>query len=436
MKNQESKKAVISVNNVSKNFKLPHDRKNSLKQHFVGLFKGKSNYEKFEALKNINFTVNEGDFFGIVGRNGSGKSTLLKIISGIYQPSSGSVKINGTLTPFIELGIGFNPELTGRENVYLNGSILGLTKKEIDNLYDEIVEFAELERFMDQKLKNYSSGMQVRLAFSIAIRAQNNILLLDEVLAVGDANFQKKCFNYFNKLKKEKTTVIFISHDINTIEKYCNKGIYIKDSLVVKSGDINEVTKLYKRDLLIDFEDEVESPKTFNDEGFAEKNKEENDNGTRENDHRPKEFGLEKPVKIDKVTVNRGKYNKIKKQNELIQIDIIYKANKFVENPIFGILIFHESNPFMPAFGVNTSEPEKLVGLSLKPKQKARFSIKLPNKFSEGSYSAKVAVADSSGVIVFDELTIDNAFKSDETKNNFSIFQSEYSINLEEISGE
>ena len=197
MKKDESKtidkKPVIEVKNISKHFKLPHERKNSLKQHFVGLFSKKLGYEKFEALKNINFTVNEGDFFGIVGRNGSGKSTLLKIISGIYQPNSGSVKIHGTLTPFIELGIGFNPELTGRENVYLNGSILGLTKKEIDSLYSEIVEFAELERFMDQKLKNYSSGMQVRLAFSIAIRAQNDILLLDEVFAVGDANFQMKC---------------------------------------------------------------------------------------------------------------------------------------------------------------------------------------------------------------------------------------------------
>lgn len=245
MKNQESKKAVISVNNVSKNFKLPHDRKNSLKQHFVGLFKGKSNYEKFEALKDINFTVNEGDFFGIVGRNGSGKSTLLKIISGIYQPSSGSVKINGTLTPFIELGIGFNPELTGRENVYLNGSILGLTKKEINELYDEIVRFAELERFMDQKLKNYSSGMQVRLAFSIAIRAQNDILLLDEVLAVGDINFQKKCFNYFQKLKSEKKTVIFVSHDMGAVQEYCNKAILITDSKLMYCGEPEKVASKF-----------------------------------------------------------------------------------------------------------------------------------------------------------------------------------------------
>lgn len=259
--NKLQPKAAIEVKNVSKHFKLPHERKNSLKQHFVGLFSKKLGYEKFEALKDISFTVNEGDFFGIVGRNGSGKSTLLKIISGIYQPSSGSVKINGTLTPFIELGIGFNPELTGRENVYLNGSILGLTKKQIDDLYDEIVEFAELEKFMDQKLKNYSSGMQVRLAFSIAIRAQNNILLLDEVLAVGDINFQKKCFNYFNKLKREKKTVIFISHDMSAIQKFCNKAVLLVDSEIKFVGSADDIASMYYKEmnsLTVDTKDESE----------------------------------------------------------------------------------------------------------------------------------------------------------------------------------
>jgi ABC-2 type transport system ATP-binding protein len=246
MKKDDNKpKAAIEVKSVSKHFKLPHERKNSLKQHFVGLFSKKLGYEKFEALKDISFTVNEGDFFGIVGRNGSGKSTLLKIISGIYQPSSGSVKINGTLTPFIELGIGFNPELSGRENVYLNGSILGLSKKQIDVLYNQIVDFAELEKFMDQKLKNYSSGMQVRLAFSIAIRAQNDILLLDEVLAVGDINFQKKCFNYFQELKRQKKTVIFVTHDMNTVKQYCNRGILINDSRAIQTENVDNILDEY-----------------------------------------------------------------------------------------------------------------------------------------------------------------------------------------------
>src|SRR5690606_31573026 len=158
------------------------------------MFRGKRTYEKQQVLKNISFEIKKGEFVGIVGRNGSGKSTLLKLLAGIYSPDKGSIEVNGKLVPFIELGVGFNPELTGRENVFLNGALLGFNRKEMQAMYKDIVEFAELERFMDQKLKNYSSGMQVRLAFSIAIRAQSDILLIDEVLAVGDAAFQQKCY--------------------------------------------------------------------------------------------------------------------------------------------------------------------------------------------------------------------------------------------------
>lgn len=185
--------AVVSVKNVSKSFVLPHEKKTSIKQAFTGMLRShRRGFEHQQALKNISLEIKKGEFFGILGRNGSGKSTLLKILAGIYQPTSGSVRIEGKLVPFIELGVGFNPELTGRENVYLNGALLGFTRAEIADMYDDIVAFAELERFMDQKLKNYSSGMQVRLAFSVATRAQADVLLIDEVLAVGDADFQKK----------------------------------------------------------------------------------------------------------------------------------------------------------------------------------------------------------------------------------------------------
>ena len=203
-----SNEIAISVKNVSKNFQLPHEKVDSIKSAFVRPFRRKTGVEVQHALKNISFDVKKGEFFGIVGRNGSGKSTLLKIIAGIYEPTDGTITKNGKLVPFIELGVGFNPELTGRENVYLNGALLGFTKKEVDANYDSIVEFAELERFMDQKLKNYSSGMQVRLAFAVATKAQAEILLVDEVLAVGDADFQRKCFDYFRELKKNKTTVV------------------------------------------------------------------------------------------------------------------------------------------------------------------------------------------------------------------------------------
>ena len=187
------KKIAVKVDHVSKFFKLPVESTQSLRTALVNRFKGIKGYKEQHVLKDIDFEVEEGDFFGIVGRNGSGKSTLLKIISQIYVPEQGTVTVNGKMVSFIELGVGFNPELTGRENVYMNGAMLGFTTEEVDAMYDEIVEFAELEDFMNQKLKNYSSGMQVRLAFSVAIKAQGDVLILDEVLAVGDEAFQRKC---------------------------------------------------------------------------------------------------------------------------------------------------------------------------------------------------------------------------------------------------
>ena len=195
----------MSASHVSKCFKLPTEQATGLKQAFINWTRGIKGYKKQQVLKDISFEVHQGEFFGIVGRNGGGKSTLLKLISQIYYPESGSITVSGKLVPFIELGVGFNPELTGRENVYLNGSLLGFTHEEVDAMYDDIVEFAELEEFMDQKLKNYSSGMQVRLAFSVAIKAQGDILVLDEVLAVGDEAFQRKCDDFFTEIKKDPT---------------------------------------------------------------------------------------------------------------------------------------------------------------------------------------------------------------------------------------
>lgn len=240
-----SKKTVISVKNLSKSFKLPHQKNSSLKGAFVNLNKGKRSFEKQQVLKNISFDVKDGEFLGIVGRNGSGKSTLLKLLAEIYVPDSGSVNVNGSLAPFIELGVGFNPELTGRENVYLNGSLLGFNRKQMDEMYDGIVEFAELERFMDQKLKNYSSGMQVRLAFSVAIKAHTEILLIDEVLAVGDANFQKKCFDVFYNFKKEGRTVIFISHSMDSVRKFCDRAILIDAGEIKLDGETEVVAAEY-----------------------------------------------------------------------------------------------------------------------------------------------------------------------------------------------
>ena len=240
-------KAIVEISKLTKSFKIPLEASSGVKQQLINILKGRKGYRVFTPLKDISFTINEGDFFGIVGRNGSGKSTLLKTIAGIYTPNSGNVKVHGSLVPFIELGVGFNPELTGRENIFLNGALLGFSHEEIESMYSAIVEFAELEDFMEERLKNYSSGMQVRLAFSIAIRAHADILLLDEVLAVGDEAFQKKCYSYFDKLKREKRTVILVTHDMAAVERFCTKAAFIEDGHVKMIGKPYRIAAAYSR---------------------------------------------------------------------------------------------------------------------------------------------------------------------------------------------
>jgi len=238
---------VIQVKNLSKSFVIPHQRHDSLVEylsHPSRIFKPSG--EKFTVLKDIDLDVYPGDFLGIMGRNGSGKSTLLKILAGIYSPTSGSVKVKGKMVPFLELGVGFNSELSGRENVFLNGIILGLSRSFLQEKYNEIVAFAELEKFMDMPLKNYSSGMQVRLAFSIAIMADADIYILDEVLAVGDIEFQKKCFNIFREYKKRKKTIILVTHSSASVRDFCNRAVFLKDGRLHFYDSIDGVIKAYE----------------------------------------------------------------------------------------------------------------------------------------------------------------------------------------------
>ncbi|EMC46865.1 ABC transporter ATP-binding protein [Streptococcus mutans] len=239
---------AVKVDHVSKYFKLPVESTQSLRTALVNRFKGIKGYKKQHVLRDIDFEVEKGDFFGIVGRNGSGKSTLLKIISQIYVPEQGKVTVDGKLVSFIELGVGFNPELTGRENVYMNGAMLGFTTEEVDTMYQDIVDFAELQDFMNQKLKNYSSGMQVRLAFSVAIKAQGDVLILDEVLAVGDEAFQRKCNDYFLERKNSGKTTILVTHDMAAVKKYCNKAVLIDDGLIKAIGEPDDVANQYSFD--------------------------------------------------------------------------------------------------------------------------------------------------------------------------------------------
>ena len=238
------KEVAVEVIDIHKEFILPQHKNSSFKQTVVNIVK-QNNKVTQKVLDGVSFNVNKGDFFGIVGRNGSGKSTLLKLIAGVYSPTEGEIKLHGGLTPFIELGVGFNPELSGRDNVYLNGALLGFDRKQMDTMYDEIVEFAELEPFMDQKLKNYSSGMQVRLAFSIAIKAKNDILIFDEVLAVGDEAFQRKCLDVFEQYKSEGQTVILVTHDMETVRKYCSRAVLIHDGKLIEDANPRKVADTY-----------------------------------------------------------------------------------------------------------------------------------------------------------------------------------------------
>jgi ABC-type polysaccharide/polyol phosphate transport system ATPase subunit len=236
---------AIEAVDISKSFRLPHQARTTLKEHFLHPF-ARTTYEVQHALRNVSFEIRTGEFFGIVGPNGSGKSTLLKIAAGIYRPSSGTIRVNGALSPFIELGVGFHGELNARDNIRVNGTLMGLTRKEIDERFDEIMAFADLERFADQQLKNYSSGMYLRLAYSVAIQVPFDILLLDEVLAVGDAEFQKKCFATFDRFRDEGKTIVLVTHDLDVIGRFADRALLIRDGRVAHLGDPTSVIRRYR----------------------------------------------------------------------------------------------------------------------------------------------------------------------------------------------
>ncbi len=237
----------IELRRVSKHFRLPHEKRTTLFSVVGGLLLGKhQSFEDFWALRDISFAVEEGEVLGVVGRNGSGKSTLLRIIGNIYQPTSGTVSVRGRIIPFIELGVGFQEELSGRENVYLYGSILGLPKRTIDVKYNEIVEFAELTDFMDLPLKDYSSGMNMRLAFATATIAEPDVLLIDEVLAVGDAEFQKKCLDKMEDFRRRSRAIVFVSHDAAQVGKLCSSALLLSHGKAHALGEPSEVLKEYE----------------------------------------------------------------------------------------------------------------------------------------------------------------------------------------------
>ena len=237
---------AITVTGVTKRFRIPLDKSSTLKYR-VTHPRSSSRYRDLLAVNDVTFDVPRGQFLGITGPNGCGKSTLLKILSRIYSPDAGSVKVDGRVSPFLELGVGFNPELSARENIFLGGAVLGLTRKQLAVRVPRILEFAELEEFADQKLKNFSSGMAVRLAFAVAIQADADILLMDEVLAVGDARFQEKCFDVFAEYKRQSRTIVLVSHDLGSLNLYCDRVLLLQSGHLIADGPADEVTSQYRR---------------------------------------------------------------------------------------------------------------------------------------------------------------------------------------------
>ncbi|WP_099190532.1 ABC transporter ATP-binding protein [Tepidibacter mesophilus] len=238
---------VVEIKNVSMRFNMSKEKVDSFKEYFIKLLKKELLFEEFIALKDVSFSVKKGEIFGLIGLNGAGKSTLLKIIAGVLKPTEGNAKVRGSMAPLIELGAGFDQNLTGRENVFLNGAVLGYSKEFMQQKLDEIIEFSELHNFMDTPLKNYSSGMKARLGFSVATLINPKILIIDEVLAVGDFKFQKKCEKRMQELLSNGTTVLFVSHSIGQVEKMCDRVLWLEKGRVKMIGDTKEVCELYKK---------------------------------------------------------------------------------------------------------------------------------------------------------------------------------------------
>lgn len=235
---------ALVVQDLDKTFRIPKQHVHTLKERVLHPFQS-TDFREYPILKNISFEVQRGEFFGIVGRNGSGKSTLLKCMAGIYRPERGRIAVAGRLAPFIELGVGFNPDLTAFDNVVINGVMMGLTRREAKRRFAEIIEFAELEDYLDMKLKNYSSGMQVRLAFSVMVQASADVLLIDEVLAVGDASFQQKCIDVFYRLRDEGRTIVLVTHDMAAVERFCHRAMFLQDGDIKMIGDPTDVGRAY-----------------------------------------------------------------------------------------------------------------------------------------------------------------------------------------------
>ncbi|MGB9938735.1 ABC transporter ATP-binding protein [Methanosarcina sp.] len=328
---------TIEVEHLHKIFRIPHEKRNTIFESLAGSLRPPQ-YETFPALNDINFTVEEGEAIGIIGENGSGKSTLLKIIANILRPTSGTVNVHKKITPFLELGVGFQPNFTASENVKTYATIMGISKREIESKLDDVLEFAGLEKFRDTKLKNFSSGMQVRLAFSTAIQTDPEILLMDEVLAVGDMEFQQKCLDVLNQYRKEGVTIVFVSHDLGAVRRFCDKTLLLHKGVQVALGNTGDVIDRYVYGGNETPEQEVSETELVEADGEPE----------------PKNRWGDKEVEItnvefyDKFGNSGSRFNSF----DPVKIRIFYQAHKKVLDPVFGIAFYSEKGDNL--FGTNT----------------------------------------------------------------------------------
>lgn len=360
---------IVSVENVSKQFRIPHEKRDTLKENILNFFH-KMEYEEYQALSDINFHLSPGEFFGVVGRNGSGKSTLLKLIAGIYQPSSGTIKANGSMAPFLELGVGFQPELTARENIHMNATLLGLDRKTIERKFDQIIAFAEIENFVDLKLKNFSSGMRSRLAFAIAKEADADLYLVDEVLAVGDEQFQKKCLDVFRQWKSQGKSLLFVSHNPGLVTELCERAVLLEKGRQIAIGPADKVMDKYHQLINI------------------------GENSNQENNF------LESPITITDVifTDESGKSRRNFKTGETIVARVSFDAKEKVLNPVFGLAI-HRSD------GVHVSGPNTKTSSFTINEVKGKGTVECVfhnNSLLGGTYQLSASIFDYPCVYPYD----------------------------------
>lgn len=336
----------IVIKNVTKQFKVYFDKGQSFKERII--FKNRNRHEDRVVLNDISLTIEKGQAVGLIGHNGCGKSTLLKLMTRILYPDKGSIEVQGRVSSLIELGAGFHPDMSGRENIYTNASIFGLSKKEIDKRLDDIIAFSELEEFIDNPVRTYSSGMYMRLAFSVAINVDADVLLIDEILAVGDANFQAKCFAKLQEIKSKGTTIVIVSHSLDQIEAFCDRSVWINDGKIVADGVPREIHLDY-----MDYMAGLRNEQQKKDKAREKKNEEEKAEEEAEKKEESKRWG-NGDAKITDVKVLDGDGNEktVFHVGDAIKVRIAYKVNKKVEDGVFGIGIFRNDGVF--CYGTNT----------------------------------------------------------------------------------